>query len=56
MELFEHIWRENNTVILVTHEEEIAQHARRIIRIRDGRIESDMPTDSRVVVPSGEYR
>jgi putative ABC transport system ATP-binding protein len=56
MELFEHIWRENNTVILVTHEEEIARHARRIIRIRDGRIESDMPTDSRVVVPSGEYR
>jgi len=56
MELFEHIWRENNTIILVTHEEEIAQHARRIIRIRDGRIESDMPTDSRVVVPSGEYR
>jgi putative ABC transport system ATP-binding protein len=56
MELFEHIWRENNTVILVTHEEEIAKHARRIIRIRDGRIESDMPTDSRVVVPSGEYR
>ncbi len=55
MELFEQIWRENNTVILVTHEEEIAQHARRIIRIRDGRIESDIPTDSRLVVRSREH-
>ena len=41
MRLFEEIYRKGNTVILVTHEEDIAQHARRIIRLRDGVIESD---------------
>jgi putative ABC transport system ATP-binding protein len=30
-----------NTIVLVTHEEEIATHARRIIRLRDGVIETD---------------
>lgn len=43
MRLFEDIYRKGNTVILVTHEEDIAQHARRIIRLRDGIIESDAP-------------
>mgnify|MGYP005837212779 CR=1 FL=1 len=46
MALFERIWRQGNTVILVTHEDDIARHARRIIRIRDGRIESDVPNNS----------
>jgi putative ABC transport system ATP-binding protein len=41
MRLFGELWRGGNTVILVTHEEDIARHARRIIRLRDGRIESD---------------
>lgn len=41
MQLFGQLWRGGNTVILVTHEEDIARHARRIIRLRDGRIESD---------------
>ncbi len=41
MNLFEEIHRKGNTVIVVTHEEEIARHARRIIRLRDGHIESD---------------
>ncbi len=41
MRLFEEIYRRGNTVILVTHEEDIALHARRIIRLRDGVIESD---------------
>lgn len=41
MRLFGELWRAGNTVILVTHEEDIARHARRIIRLRDGRIESD---------------
>ena len=41
MRLFEEIYRKGNTVILVTHEEDIALHARRIIRLRDGAIESD---------------
>jgi putative ABC transport system ATP-binding protein len=41
MNLFSDLWKAGNTVILVTHEEDVAQHARRIIRLRDGRIESD---------------
>ncbi len=41
MRLFEEIYKRGNTVILVTHEEDIALHARRIIKLRDGVIESD---------------
>jgi putative ABC transport system ATP-binding protein len=41
MNLFDEIHANGNTVILVTHEEEIAKHAHRIIRLRDGIIESD---------------
>lgn len=41
MNLFEQIYNNGNTVIVVTHEEDIAMHARRIIRLRDGKIESD---------------
>lgn len=41
MNLFEDIHAAGNTVILVTHEEEIAAHAHRIIRLRDGIVESD---------------
>jgi len=41
MGLFDEIHANGNTVILVTHEEDIAEHAHRIIRLRDGVIESD---------------
>jgi len=41
MRLFGDIHAMGNTIILVTHEEDIAQHAHRIIRLRDGKIESD---------------
>ncbi|MAZ26511.1 MAG: macrolide ABC transporter ATP-binding protein [Cytophagaceae bacterium] len=41
MNLFDEIHAAGNTVILVTHEEDIAEHAHRIIRLRDGLIESD---------------
>lgn len=41
MALFEELSDKGNTIILVTHEEDIAQHARRIIRIRDGLIAAD---------------
>lgn len=41
MGLFEEIHRKGNTVILVTHEPDIAAHAHRIVRLRDGVIESD---------------
>lgn len=41
MDLFEDIHKKGNTVILVTHEEDIARYAHRIIRLRDGMIEND---------------
>lgn len=41
MALFEEIHAGGNTIILVTHEEEIARHAHRIVRLRDGLVESD---------------
>lgn len=44
MNLFNEIHKAGNTVILVTHEEEIAKNAHRIIRLRDGIIESDTKT------------
>ena len=42
MEIFEKIHAAGNTVILVTHEEDISEHAHRIIRLRDGVIETDL--------------
>jgi putative ABC transport system ATP-binding protein len=41
MGLFENLYQQGNTIILVTHENDIAQHAHRIIHIRDGKIASD---------------
>src|SRR5271154_2105686 len=41
MALFARLHKQGNTIILVTHERDIAQHANRIIHIRDGRIEKD---------------
>ncbi len=41
LELFDALWRRGNTLIVVTHEEEVARHARRILRIRDGSIAAD---------------
>jgi putative ABC transport system ATP-binding protein len=43
MALFEQLYEQGNTIIVVTHEEDIARHARRIVRLRDGLIESDAP-------------
>ena len=43
MLLFEELYRSGNTIILVTHENEIAEYARRIVRLRDGLVEKDVP-------------
>ena len=43
MRLFEKLYRNGNTIIVVTHEDEIAAHARRVVRLRDGTVETDTP-------------
>src|SRR5690242_4239716 len=48
MVAFENIWKQGNTVILVTHEPDIAQHANRVVRMRDGKVESDAATERRI--------
>ncbi|WP_439881576.1 ABC transporter ATP-binding protein [Pontibacter sp. MBLB2868] len=45
MELFENLHAKGNTIIMVTHEEDIARYAHRIVRLRDGLIESDVMND-----------
>lgn len=50
MGLLEQIHKSGNTVILVTHENDIAQHAHRIVRLRDGLVETDAPNPSIVTV------
>ncbi|HCN04410.1 MAG TPA: macrolide ABC transporter ATP-binding protein [Bacteroidetes bacterium] len=44
MAVFEQLWLHGKTVVLVTHEEDVARYARRIIRVRDGLVESDTVT------------
>ena len=46
MGLFEEIHKQGNTIILVTHEEDIAMHAHRIVRLKDGLIESDRKNET----------
>jgi len=46
MQLFDQLYEQGNTIIVVTHEEDIARHARRAIRLHDGLIESDRLTDA----------
>ena len=41
MDLFEALYSKGNTIIMVTHEEDIARYAHRIVRLRDGLVESD---------------
>jgi putative ABC transport system ATP-binding protein len=49
MALFNEIYEQGNTIILVTHEEYIAEHAKRIIRLRDGLVESDEFVRNRIL-------
>ena len=54
MGLLEEIHRQGNTIIVVTHEEDIAKHAHRIIRLKDGEIETDKQNKDIVTVGSYE--
>jgi putative ABC transport system ATP-binding protein len=49
MILFNEIYEKGNTIILVTHEEYIAEHAARIVRLKDGLIESDKRVENRFI-------
>ncbi len=54
MGLFEAIWRNGQTIIVVTHEEEIARRARRVLRLRDGHVVADERLgDPTAAAPSG---
>lgn len=52
MTLLEEIHQRGNTVILVTHEEDIARHAHRIVRLKDGLVEKDYPNNERITKAS----
>ncbi len=55
MQLFEELYRGGNTIIVVTHEQDIANHARRILRLRDGLIESDEPVEAPVLAGQNSH-
>ncbi|AMM50178.1 macrolide ABC transporter ATP-binding protein [Rufibacter sp. DG15C] len=50
MELFENLYAKGHTIIMVTHEDDIAHYAHRIVRLRDGLIESDLINEN-VTIP-----
>ncbi|HQF43202.1 MAG TPA: ATP-binding cassette domain-containing protein, partial [Ignavibacteriaceae bacterium] len=54
MALFNEIHQKGNTIILVTHEEYIAEHAMRILRLKDGLIEKDEVVEKRFIPKSKE--
>ncbi len=55
MALFHEIHQRGNTIILVTHEDDIARHAQRIIRLKDGLVESDKKVVNRIIPEPGKY-
>jgi putative ABC transport system ATP-binding protein len=53
MEMLRELNRRGKTIIMVTHENDIAAWARRVVRLRDGRVESDTRNDTRVTMEMG---
>jgi len=53
LKLFDQLHSEGQTIIMVTHEETVARHAKRIIRMSDGRIYSDQPNEQKPSVTAG---
>ncbi len=56
MEIFEKIQNEGNTIIVVTHEPDIAEHCHRIVRLRDGLIETDMKNKNIILASDPSHR
>ena len=56
MKLFEQIHQLGNTVIVVTHEPDIADHCHRIVRLRDGLVESDVRNENVITADDPEHR
>jgi putative ABC transport system ATP-binding protein len=56
MGIFERIHARGNTVILVTHEPDIAEHCHRIVRLRDGRVETDEINENIITVDDPTHR
>ncbi|MBN9521034.1 ABC transporter ATP-binding protein [bacterium] len=53
MQMLRELNRSGKTIIMVTHENDIAEWARRVVRLRDGRVESDTRNDTRMVMEMG---
>ena len=53
MQMLRELNRSGKTIIMVTHENDIAEWARRVVRLRDGRVESDLRNDTRLVMEMG---
>lgn len=49
LRLFDELHAAGQTIILVTHEADVARHARRIVRMKDGRVQSDLPAEKDLV-------
>lgn len=54
MEILQKLNNEGRTIILVTHEMDTANHAKRIIRVKDGKIISDDPVTNRTIATDGK--
>jgi putative ABC transport system ATP-binding protein len=53
MSLFQHLWRAGMTLLVVTHEPDVAAFAQRVITVRDGKVLSDVRQSAKVAQPLG---